>query len=138
VAGGLLADRVGRTAVTSWAMAISGTCCLVIGFLFGAPPAVLLVVCAIWGATVVADSAQFSACVTELSDPAYMGTALTIQTCIGFLLTTVSIDLVAKVQPVLGWTRAFALLAPGPVLGVVAMLRLRRLPEAARIAHGLR
>ncbi len=67
-----------------------------------------------------------------------MGTALTIQTCFGFLLTTASIELVARVQPALGWSRAFVVLAPGPVLGVVAMLRLRRLPEAARIAHGLR
>jgi MFS family permease len=138
VAGGLLADRVGRTAVTSWAMAISGACCLAIGFFYGASPAALLAISAVWGASVVADSAQFSACVTELSDPAYMGTALTIQTCIGFLLTTVSIELVARVQPALGWTRAFVVLAPGPALGVVAMLRLRRLPEAARIAHGLR
>jgi hypothetical protein len=119
-------------------MAISGACCLAIGFLFAAPPAVLLVVSAVWGAAVVADSAQFSACVTELSDPAYMGTALTIQTCVGFLLTMVSIELVGIVQGGVGWTRAFAVLAPGPALGVVAMLRLRRLPEAARIAHGLR
>ncbi|MGE5415014.1 MAG: MFS transporter [Syntrophomonadaceae bacterium] len=138
VAGGLLADRVGRTAVTSWAMAISGACCLAIGFLFGAPPAVLLVVSAVWGAAVVADSAQFSACVTELSDPPYMGTALTVQTCVGFLLTMVSIELVGQIQSSVGWTRAFAVLAPGPALGVVAMLRLRGLPEAARIAHGRR
>src|SRR5499427_6585695 len=88
VAGGLLGDRLGRTVVTSWAMAISGACCLGVGFLYGAPPAALLVFCAIWGAAVVADSAQFSACVTELSDPQYIGTALTIQTCVGFFLTT--------------------------------------------------
>ena len=138
VAAGLFADRVGRTAVTSWAMAVSGTCCLVIGLLFDAPPAVLLVVAAIWGASVVADSAQFSACVTELSDPQYMGTALTIQTCIGFLLTTVSIQLVPIALHAVGWRWAFAILAPGPALGVAAMLRLRGLPEAARIAQGKR
>src|ERR1043165_8785186 len=84
---GLIADRVGRTLVTAWAMAISGTCCLVIGFLYGGNPFVLLFVAAIWGATVVADSAQFSSCVTELGDPQYIGTALTVQMCIGFLLT---------------------------------------------------
>jgi len=138
VAGGFLGDRVGRTAVTSWAMAISGACCLGIGFLFGAPPALVLAVCAVWGASVVADSAQFSACVTELSDPRYMGTALTIQTCLGFLLTMASIALVGVVERTVGWSWAFALLAPGPFLGVVAMQRLRRLPEAAQIAHGLR
>ena len=91
VVAGLVADRIGRTTVTSWAMAISGSCCLIIGFLFGANPLLLFAVAAIWGATVVADSAQFSACVTELGDPQYLGTALTIQTCLGFLLTTVSI-----------------------------------------------
>ena len=94
VAAGLLADRIGRTVVTSWAMAISGSCCLLIGLLFGGNPLLLLLVAAIWGATVVADSAQFSACVTELGDPRYVGTALTMQTCVGFLLTTISIELI--------------------------------------------
>jgi MFS family permease len=138
VAAGLLADRVGRTAVTSWAMALSGACCIGVGFLFGAPPAALLVVCAVWGAAVVADSAQFSACVTELADPRYMGTALTIQTCVGFLLTTASIELVSLAAGAVGWRWAFAVLAPGPALGIAAMVRLRGLPEAARIAHGRR
>ena len=138
VVAGLFADRIGRTTVTSWAMAISGSCCLIIGFLFGANPMLLFAVAAIWGATVVADSAQFSACVTELGDPQYLGTALTIQTCVGFLLTTVSIELVPYMQRQVGWKYAFAVLAPGPLLGVVAMLRLRSLPEAKLIAHGKR
>ena len=138
VVAGLFADRIGRTTVTSWAMAISGSCCLIIGFLFGANPILLFAVAAIWGATVVADSAQFSACVTELGDPQYLGTALTIQTCVGFLLTTVSIELVPYMQRQLGWKYAFAILAPGPLLGVIAMLRLRSLPEAKLIAHGKR
>ena len=138
VAAGLLADRIGRTAVTSWAMGLSGACCLGVGLLFDAPPAVLLVVAAIWGAAVVADSAQFSACVTELADPQYMGTALTVQTCVGFLLTMVSIELVPLAVAAVGWRWAFAVLAVGPALGVAAMLRLRGLPEAAQIAHGRR
>ena len=138
VAAGLLADRVGRTAVTSVAMVMSGACCLFIGFLFGAHPALLLAVAAVWGASVVADSAQFSACVTELGDARYMGTALTIQTCCGFLLTTASIHLVPLLVERVGWRYAFAALAPGPALGVLAMLALRRLPEAARIAQGRR
>ena len=90
----VVAERVGRTIVTSVAMAISGSCCLLIGFLFGGNPVWILAVAAIWGATVVADSAQFSTCVTELGNQQYLGTALTIQTCIGFLLTTISIELV--------------------------------------------
>ena len=138
VVAGLVADRVGRTIVTSWAMAISGSCCLLIGFLFGGNPFLLLLVAAIWGATVVADSAQFSACVTELGDPQYVGTALTMQTCVGFLLTTISIELIPYFVRAVGWHYAFAILAPGPLLGVFAMLRLRALPEAAKIAHGRR
>ncbi|HEY6050030.1 MAG TPA: MFS transporter [Thermoanaerobaculia bacterium] len=138
VAAGILADRVGRTLVTSWAMAISGACCLVIGLFFSASPALLALVAAIWGASVVADSAQFSACVTELGDPQYMGTALTIQTCVGFLLTMASIQLIPMVLPALTWRWTFAVLAPGPALGVWAMLRLRGLPEAAKIAQGRR
>jgi MFS family permease len=138
VIAGLLADRIGRTLVTSGAMAISGTCCLVIGLLYGGNPILLLFVAAIWGATVVADSAQFSSCVTELGDPKYIGTALTIQMCIGFLLTTISIELIPKVETVWGWRYAFMILAPGPFLGVIAMMRLRQLPEAIKIAHGRR
>jgi MFS family permease len=138
VAAGLLADRVGRTVVTSAAMVLSGACCLTVGFLFGAHPALLLTVAAVWGASVVADSAQFSACVTELGDPKYMGTALTVQTCCGFLLTTASIQLIPFLEASVGWRYAFAALAIGPAFGVASMLRLRRLPEAARIANGRR
>jgi MFS family permease len=138
VSAGLLADRIGRTTVTSWAMAISGSCCLIVGALFGAHPVWLLVIAGVWGASVVADSAQFSTCITELGDPQYIGTALTIQTCLGFLLTTVSIELIPRLVDRFGWRYAFAVLAPGPFLGVVAMLRLRGLPEALKIAHGRR
>src|SRR5690242_8331508 len=138
VVAGLIADRVGRTVVTSVAMAISGSCCLLVGFLFGGSVWPLLVLAVIWGASVVADSAQFSSCVTELGDPQYIGTALTLQMCVGFLLTTVSIELIPKVVDHVTWRYAFAILAPGPFLGVLAMLRLRRLPEATKIAHGRR
>ncbi len=138
VLAGLAADRKGRTLVTSAAMAVSGACCVAIGFCYGGPPLVLLAVAAVWGFSVVADSAQFSAAVTELGDAAYMGTALTIQTSLGFLLTTVSIDLIPTFLPSLGWEAIFVLLAPGPALGVLAMLRLRSLPEAVKIAQGRR
>ncbi|HUP45747.1 MAG TPA: MFS transporter [Thermoanaerobaculia bacterium] len=136
VAAGLLADRIGRTVVASAAMAISGACCILTGLFFGGPPLALILIAAIWGATVVADSAQFSACVTELGDPRYMGTALTLQTCIGFLITTVSIGVMPAAVDTLGWRWAFSILAIGPFLGIVAMLRLLGLPEAARLAQG--
>jgi len=136
VAGGLLADRIGRTIVTSIAMAISGLCCLIIGFFFQGNPFLLLTIAAIWGVTVVADSAQFSACITELGDQRYIGTALTLQTCIGFLLTTISIEIIPKLVTSVGWRYAFMILAPGPAFGVISMLRLRGLPEATKIANG--
>ena len=138
VFAGLLADRLGRTVVTSWAMGISGGCCLIIGLFFGAHPLLLLVVAAIWGASVVADSAQFSTCVTELGNPQYIGTALTLQTSLGFLLTTISIQLIPYLEKAVGWRYAFIALAPGPLFGILAMLRLRGLPEALQIAQGRR
>jgi MFS family permease len=136
IVAGLLADRIGRTVVASAAMAISGACCIVIGFLYGRSEYALLAIAVIWGASVVADSAQFSACVTELGDPRYIGTALTMQTCIGFLITTLTIRLLPVLVDAFGWPYAFIFLAPGPFLGIVAMMRLRRLPEAEKIAGG--
>jgi MFS family permease len=136
VAAGRMADRIGRTIIASAAMAISGACCIAVGFLFGHSAIALLVVAAIWGATVVADSAQFSACVTELADARYIGTALTMQTCIGFLITTISIRMMPPLVARIGWSYAFGALAIGPFLGIAAMLRLRGIPEAAKIAQG--
>jgi len=138
VAAGRLADRIGRTVIASAAMAVSGACCILIGFLYGGSPAALVILAAIWGATVVADSAQFSACVTELADARYIGTALTMQTCIGFLITTASIRMMPAVVDRISWRYAFWLLAIGPVLGIIAMMRLRNVPEAVKIAGGRR
>jgi MFS family permease len=138
MAGGIAADRIGRTAVTSIALAISGACCLAVGFLYGGPPFLLILLAVVWGASVVADSAQFSASTTELADPRYVGSALTMQIAIGFLLTIVSIRLIPGILDRVGWEWAFVALAPGPVFGIWSMLKLRRLPEAAKIAHGMR
>ncbi|MCI0546875.1 MAG: MFS transporter [Candidatus Rokubacteria bacterium] len=138
VLGGLASDRWGRTTLTMAAMAASGTCAIAIGWSFGGPPALTLLIAAIWGITVIADSAQFSTAVTELSSPAYVGTALTTQTCAGFALTMASIWLVPPVVGLVGWRWAFAILAIGPFLGVLAMGILRAAPEAARLAGGRR
>ena len=137
-AAGAGADRWGRTTLTMAAMAISGACAAVIGLTFGGPPLLTLAVAAIWGVTVIADSAQFSTAVTELSPPAYVGTALTTQTCVGFAITLASIWLIPVVVRIVTWRWAFAMLAVGPVLGVIAMGRLRGLPEARRMAGGRR
>ena len=135
-AAGVWSDRWGRTSIAAWAMVISGACSLGIGLLYGASPAIVLSVGLVWGASVVADSAQFSTMVTELADQAYVGTALTLQLGIGFTLTVATLWLVPIVRDLVTWRWAFVLLAPGPVLGIVAMLRLRGLPEAKRLAGG--
>jgi MFS family permease len=135
---GPLADRLGRTAVTAVSMAVSGACALLAGWLFGAPPAVLTGLCLLWGFAVVADSAQFSAAISELCRPEYTGTAITLQVSLGFLLTLVTIRLVPAVEQAAGWPAAFGLLALGPAVGIAAMLTLRGLPAAARLAGGRR
>lgn len=137
VLAGIMADRVGRTTIAIASLIVSGTCALTAG-LFFAHPGLLTVVCLIWGFAVVADSAQFSAAVSELSDPRYVGTALTVQTSAGFLLTLITIQLVPALLERLGWQGIFTLLALGPMFGAWSMWRLRQLPEARQMASGNR
>jgi MFS family permease len=140
VVAGALADRWGRTALTIAAMALSGSCALVSGFLFGAWPLLLVSVTLLWGITVVADSAQFSTAVSELAPAGTAGSALTLQTASGFLLTAVTILGVSFVGPenASGWRLAFAALALGPAFGIWSMWRLRHRPDATRMANGHR
>ncbi|OSQ29409.1 MFS transporter [Thalassospira sp. MCCC 1A03138] len=138
LAGGLLADRIGRTTVTMAAMAVSGICALVAGALGDASIPILIAVCIVWGISVIADSAQFSSCVIELADPHQVGTALTLQNAIGFIIALGSIHLVPVIADASGWWGAFAMLAVGPLLGFIAMGRLRNMPEAIRLAGGRR
>lgn len=135
---GMLADRVGRTMVTSLALAVSGICSLTVGLFFGGPPLLLIAVCLLWGVSIIADSAQFSASVAELSNRYLVGTMITLQTAIGFLLTLVSIHLMPVFVDALGWRWAFAPLALGPVFGIWAMLKLRAHPDSVKLAGGRR
>ena len=138
ILGGWAADRAGRTTVTMAALAVSGLCALGVGFLFSAPPLVLFLVCLVWGFAVIADSAQFSAAIAELSRPDMVGTMLTVQTSAGFLLTLITIHLMPGLVELVGWRYAFAGLALGPVCGIIAMGRLRAHPASAAIAGGRR
>jgi MFS family permease len=152
VLAGLTADRAGRCWTTIASLIASGGCALAAGALFD-HPGLLTAVCLIWGFAVVADSAQFSAAISELCDPRFVGTALTIQTCAGFLLTTFTIRAVPWIVVQLGgstipeasstagasaWWPALALLAAGPAFGIFHMLRLRSMPEAIEMASGRR
>lgn len=134
---GKLADRFGRTLVTSVSLIVSGLCALSVG-LFVQRPVALTVLALVWGFAVVADSAQFSAAVSELTDSQYVGTALTLQTSMGFLLTLFTIRLIPPMVERFGWEWAFLILVPGPIFGLVNMLRLRGMPEAEGMASGHR
>lgn len=138
VFGGVFADRMGRTTLTMLALGISGMCCVLVGLIYGGAPWLMIVVCLIWGAAVVADSAQFSTCVIELADKRYVGTMLTFQTSTGFMLTLLTIHLTPEVAALIGWQWAMAPLAIGPVLGVWAMARLRAHPASIKLANGNR
>ncbi len=135
-AAGVLADRWGRTRTAAASMVLSGACALVIGFVALRSLEFALAIGLIWGFAVVADSAQFSTMITEVADQSYVGTALTLQLAIGFTLTVATIWLVPVLRESHGWPWAFAALAPGPAVGVIAMLRLMRSPDAVKIAHG--
>ncbi len=135
---GVLADRWGRTTLTMAAMTISGTCALTIGLLFDASPVLVTLLCLVWGVAIISDSAQFSASIAELSDPALTGTMLTLQTALGFTLTLITIQLMPTAIDIFGWRYAFMPLAIGPLLGVAAMARLRAHPDAAKLAGGRR
>ncbi|WP_211261185.1 MFS transporter [Pseudonocardia acaciae] len=124
LAGGWAADRYGRSVAAVTALVVSGACCLLSPLAFRAGPVVLVAFCLVWGASVIADSGVFSTALSEAADQRFIGTALTAQTAIGFALTVISIQLVPLLAAVTGWRYAFLLLAPGPVVGALAMRAL--------------
>jgi MFS family permease len=131
VVAGAWADRLGRERVAGLAMVVSGACSLVIGWLMSAPAVIVVSLALIWGFAVVADSAQFSALVTEVAPKHAVGTALTLQTSLGFALTAVSIWATIEIAERFGWGPAFSLLAIGPVFGIVSMVRLQNVRSLA-------
>jgi MFS family permease len=132
--GGLTADRLGRERLVTIALAASGSCCIAAGFFFGASMWLLAPLALVWGFFVVADSAQFSALVTESVPPHAVGTALTVQTSLGFLLTMFPMQLVPALARASGWRWSFAVLSLGPAAGIWAIRRLVRSRAPARAA----
>jgi MFS family permease len=132
VLAGWLADRIGRARIAIWALWTSATCALLTTIAFGAAPAWFFLLAIVWGFAVVADSAQFSALVSEYCPREHVGTALTLQTCLGFLLTMVTIDLMPRLAEAVGWRWASLLLVPGPLLGIAAMRGLLGAPDRIR------
>ncbi|WP_240374417.1 MFS transporter [Bacillus piscicola] len=125
VVGGIVADKIGRSSLTITAMSVSGLCAIGIGLTFGSNIWITVVLALIWGGAVIADSAQFSVGVSEFAEIEYVGTALTFQMCIGFLITIISINLVPIFQSIIGWEWVFTLLSIGPMLGIIAMVKFK-------------
>jgi MFS family permease len=125
VVGGLMSDKIGRSNLTIISMIISATCSILIGFTFGQFIWLTLILSIIWGMSVISDSAQFSAAVSEVAEVEYVGTALTFQMCIGFLITIFSINLIPVFQRLFGWEWVFIILAIGPILGIISMIKYK-------------
>jgi len=126
VFGGFISDKIGRANLTILSMIISAGCSILIGFTFGEMIWLTIVISIIWGMFVISDSAQFSAAVSEVAEVDYVGTALTFQMCIGFLITIFSINLIPIIQKVVGWEWVFSILAIGPILAIVSMFLFKR------------
>jgi MFS family permease len=124
IGGGLLSRKIGERKVALLALSGSGVACLLSGFAYRLPPAGLLAFLLIWGVLVVADSPQFSALAARHAPPEYTGTALTVQNGLGFLITTISIQLLPRMAELVTWQWALTLLAIGPVIGVVFTARV--------------
>lgn len=122
---GIIADKIGRPNVTILSLTVSGSCCMIVGFLLNSP-ILLVVVCFIWGFFVIADSAQFSAALTELADSRYVGTALQVQTSLGFLITLITLQITPILVETIGFKWVFWVLLPGPISGIISMNGLRR------------
>ncbi|CAN5493742.1 MFS transporter [soil metagenome] len=135
VLAGQWADAFGKARVAGGAMIVSGACAAAAGIFFGGPIVVLLLLAIVWGFAVVADSAQFTALISEYSPRTHVGTAVTLQVCTGFLLTMVSMRLLPMVADAFGWRWAFLLLVPGPALGALAMAGFRRTGSAPVSRH---
>ena len=139
VIAGYLSDIYGRCYITAVLMLVSGSCAFSIGFLVNTSPFLFGLIALLWGLTIIADSGQFSAAVTELSPPNLVGTALTVQMAIGFGVTMITIWLVPVFAQLFGsFQWMFLLLAPGPFIGAIAMLVLRRHPHSEKLALGKR
>lgn len=122
---GLVSDRLGREIAASIALGVSGSLALLSPVFFGVSPLVIVPLMLLWGAAVVADSAQFSVIVTEVTRSEIRGTALTLQTALGFLLTLVTIRVTPAIADQIGWRWGLAWLAIGPAVGLWAMKALR-------------
>ncbi|MDT9592666.1 MFS transporter [Nocardioides zeae] len=127
LAGGVISDRRGRAEAALVSLVCSGGAAVVLALTHRtAPLTVVVALCLFWGFWVVADSAQFSAMVTEAAPPDAVGAALSLQMAMGYLTTVVTIALVPWLTREASWTLTLLVLAVGPAVGAAAMVAARR------------
>lgn len=129
VFAGKLADRIGKAEVTIIAMALSGTAALATAITFGGPVWLTFAIVVFWGITIIPDSAQFSAIIADIAPPDQAGSLMTFQTALGFSLTFITVQATPSLAANFGWPLVLSALALGPIFGIVAMLKLRALPQ---------
>lgn len=130
VFAGAIADRIGKAQVTIGAMAVSGAAAIGTAVSFGGPVWITFALIIIWGISIIPDSAQFSALVADGAPPDLAGSLLTLQTALGFALTTATVQATPLLAKSAGWPVVLALLGLGPMFGIAAMLRVLRLQRA--------
>lgn len=133
VPAGHLADRLGKARIAGLCMAGSAAAAFGTALTFGGPPMLSILFVIIWGLFVIPDSAQFSALVADAAPPEHVGSLMTLQTALGFLLTVFTVQGAPMAAAHLGWPATIAILGAGPVLGVEMMRRLASLRGAARV-----
>lgn len=123
--GGQLSKTISSSRVASYALGLSGFCCLIYPWVKEAPLLLQLLFWAIWGMSAAADSPQLSAISAKACSPEIVGTALTIQNAIGFGITMISIQLCTVLIPYLNNYISWVLL-PGPVIGLIVLNRIKQ------------
>jgi len=147
VAGGALSDRMGRT----WTMLVmsfaSIACSLSLGWLVGLPLWLLVVIAAFYSFAAIGDSSVYSTAITELVPPRYIGAAYSVRSALGFgagafspwvFGVVLDVTRAAEASPAWSWGLAWCSIGIGALLGPLAALRLRRMPESAQMAGGKR
>ena len=129
VGAGILADRIGKAETTIIAMGVSAISAIAAAMAYYGSPLLLIAIVIVWGASIIADSAQFSALVADYAPPPETGALLTLQTALGFALTTLTVQAAPFVSNAIGWPGLFIVLAIGPIAGILAMIRLRRITK---------
>jgi MFS family permease len=128
VLGGFISQKIGVKKTAFIALLLSGICCIISPLIFYTnSPFIMVAFLMFWGLVVIADSPLFSTLVAQNAKAEVKGTALTIVNCIGFAITILSIQIINLF--IQFWTPkyVFTLLAIGPLFGLIALYKNKKL-----------